>query len=645
MPKLFIIPILLLACVTGFAQTRLLDSLKAELSRQSDRTQRLKTITAICDDQYSLSTDSLENYALQASELAGELGNKYAASLANHKLAFCMMKRGKADTALLIAETELKKNSVANRDTRDIYFKFSILQAQVSNSKANAAQTITTLYRILGEAELYNDTLATIQSTNGIASVRIQMDQPVEALATLMGTLKYGSNPHFEKAFASLYSNIAMAHNKLGHTDSALLYADKAIRLCRKIGNLTFLSNALSYQSNFFLKKNQLADAEASLREAIEVRKRMNDEATFQNDQVRLANFYLNTGQAAKAVVICEASLSSQLNDVAFLRLQVYDVLAKAYKSLGEDKLYQQTLERIISIKDTVQQDNASSALAEMQTRYEVQKKENTIIQQELDISRKNYLFYGSIGVLLFAVVLALLTFFNYRRREKLKLDLLLQKEKDSAALAVLRAGESERKRIAADLHDNLGAYAASIVSNLEFIQPQLQDEGSQVAMQELRHNSLSIVSQLNDTIWVLNKDSLSLTAISDRVKTFIRRVQPSFPQVQMQVSEDIEVDHLLPPAQAYQLFQIVQEAVNNALRHSGSRNVDILVASRDSWQVLVSDDGSGMDSPSGKSGGGNGLVNMKARAAEAGWNISWLPAGGKGTQVEVSPMTFASDR
>ena len=220
----------------------------------------------------------------------------------------------------------------------------------------------------------------------------------------------------------------------------------------------------------------------------------------------------------------------------------------------------------------------------------------------------------------------------------------MLQKEKDSASLAVVKAGETERKRIAADLHDNLGAYAASIVSNLEFIEP-LKNEQSATAMQELRHNSISIVSQLNDTIWVLNKDSLSMTSISDRIKVFIKRVQPSFPGVQLQVREDIGVDQLLAPSQAYQLFQIVQEAVNNALRHSACRQIDIFIRSNAGWLVEISDDGSGMPLlPVKKTEGGNGVGNMKSRAAEAGWEIRWENLA-VGTKVSIVPPGGVTDR
>ncbi|MEI9809577.1 MAG: hypothetical protein WDO16_17855 [Bacteroidota bacterium] len=120
---------------------------------------------------------------------------------------------------------------------------------------------------------------------------------------------------------------------------------------------------------------------------------------------------------------------------------------------------------------------------------------------------------------------------------------------------------------MAADLHDNLGAYAASIASNIDHLSFKDGSAGNAVPLQELRNNSQAIVSQLGDTIWALKKDALSLTAISDRLKVFIQRIQPSYPDVTIDVMEKIETDHLLPPSQAFHLFQISQEAINNAIK------------------------------------------------------------------------------
>lgn len=218
-----------------------------------------------------------------------------------------------------------------------------------------------------------------------------------------------------------------------------------------------------------------------------------------------------------------------------------------------------------------------------------------------------------------------------------MKTQLMLQEEKSIAALAVLQAEENERKRIAADLHDNLGAYAASIASNIDHIKILQEDTANVNAMQELRNNSRSIVSQLNDTIWVLKKDALSLTAISDRLKIFIQRLQSSYPGIKMDVFENIVTDHLLPPSQAFHLFQVLQEAVNNAVRHSGGKQINIFIESNGSWKITVADDGKGLPEIM-QDKEGNGIMNMRNRSKEAGWTIEWQPNEPRGTRLSITP-------
>ncbi|MEP6700204.1 MAG: ATP-binding protein, partial [Bacteroidota bacterium] len=196
-------------------------------------------------------------------------------------------------------------------------------------------------------------------------------------------------------------------------------------------------------------------------------------------------------------------------------------------------------------------------------------------------------------------------------------------------------AEENERKRIAADLHDNLGAYAAAIASNVSHIQ---QAGNNEAALNELNINAQSIVSQLNDTIWVLKKDNLSLTAISDRIKTFIQRIRFSYPDINIDVTEHINTDMLLPPGQAFNLYQIIKEAISNAVKHSLSKNVRVYFESEKEWKVFISDDGTGISEPDKLQANGNGLSNMRKRTKESGWQIDWLENKPQGTQVLITP-------
>lgn len=119
----------------------------------------------------------------------------------------------------------------------------------------------------------------------------------------------------------------------------------------------------------------------------IDVRRQTNDGAMWLDDNLTLVDFYLETGQADKAIELCQQALlrgnvadSSQPAGRIFannvnLRLDYYQALARAYKYAGRDSLYQETLERIISAKDSFYLANSAQAIAEVQTKYEVQKK------------------------------------------------------------------------------------------------------------------------------------------------------------------------------------------------------------------------------------------------------------------------------
>jgi len=315
----------------------------------------------------------------------------------------------------------------------------------------------------------------------------------------------------------------------------------------------------------------------------------------------------------------------------------LYKSMARVYKLKGDLNNYSIAVEKQIAWKDSIYNANSAEAIAELDAKYQLQKKENTIILQQLELVKRNYILIGTVIFIVVISIAAFMLFRSYRKRQQLKLDRLIEEEKMMAIKAIKDAEENERKRIAADLHDNLGAYAASIAYNLENVAELSQ--GSSIAMEELRNNSQAMVSELSDTIWALKKDALLLTAISDRIKIFIQRIQGTYPHINMDVFEEIGNDVLLPPSQAFHLLRIVQEAVNNAVKHSGCAQLTVTIRSNDTWMIIIGDNGSGIFSTQDIREG-NGLINMKNRAETSGWKIQWRSVPGKGTDVIISPTT-----
>ncbi len=635
----------------SLAQTKMIDSLQQQVYRAGNERQKLDAMIRLCDEYKSLERDTLDYYVFQARALAAKAGNQRQKDLAELAVAYDYIRWGWTDSVLVTVEPLIERNKVTDARARDIYFKASRLKALSYAMHSRYQEGLAELYKIVKEAETFGDTLTLGENINTIGSVALARNQPKDALTWLTRALAFSTmDPGYRSVKAAVYVNMADAWHQLGKTDSAGFYIEKGISLFKETQNLSNLALALQRQSVIFIAAHKLDSAESALKQMMAVRKMSGDSASYQDDNISLVDFYIQTNQVEKAIQLCQRALKSgdlhmENNGVSQtftnninLRLVYYEALARCYKITGDTKLYQQYLEDIIAAKDSFYSYNSAKAIAELETQYEVQKKENTIIQQKLDIVRKNNRFYTFLGIAFFIAILSWIMFSDYKKREKLKMALMLEKEKDLAVQSVAKAEENERKRIAADLHDNLGAYAASIVSNIDLITPRNGEQTSQTAIQELRNNSRAMVSQINDTIWALKKDSLSLTVISDRLKVFIQRIQASYPNVIINVVEKIDHDFVLSPSHAFHLFRIVQEAINNALRHSRAREITVEIQSNISgWEMKIADDGSGIKSGSIH---GNGLINMKQRALESGWGIEWIAGDIKGTQVVISPTT-----
>ncbi|HSZ85478.1 MAG TPA: ATP-binding protein, partial [Puia sp.] len=233
--------------------------------------------------------------------------------------------------------------------------------------------------------------------------------------------------------------------------------------------------------------------------------------------------------------------------------------------------------------------------------------------------------WWFKILMVIVAIVFILIPIWQYNRR------LYIKKLRE---MQVQQEVQHERERISRDLHDNLGAYAAAIAANVSKVK-----EDSQVSkmVAELQHNSQAIITQLNDTIWTLNREAISLTSISDRFKIFLQKIQPSYQQINININESIETDFNFSPVHALHLFRIMQETVNNAVRHSNCRTINVDIKSNSSWLVGIKDDGNGIKY-NGQKSSGNGLRNMNLRASEAGWNIQWEDEQPHGTKFIITP-------
>jgi signal transduction histidine kinase len=195
-----------------------------------------------------------------------------------------------------------------------------------------------------------------------------------------------------------------------------------------------------------------------------------------------------------------------------------------------------------------------------------------------------------------------------------------------------------ERERISRDLHDNIGAYANAVLYNTELLQQQDDTEKKNDIISDLHFASKDIITSLRETVWALKKDNYSAADCLIRIRNFIQPFTRYYHHIIFKVEGEAPPNLILQHDKALHLVRIVQEAVSNAIKHAGAKNISILSeVGNECWKLSVTDDGKGFDVEEKKQlQSGNGLGNMEERAASAGVVFSIESKENQGTVVTI---------
>ena len=204
-----------------------------------------------------------------------------------------------------------------------------------------------------------------------------------------------------------------------------------------------------------------------------------------------------------------------------------------------------------------------------------------------------------------------------------------------SMSMAKVDAAETERSRIAAELHDD-------IVQRMVFIKHRLTTlrgtEGPSGNDGDLPELSLAI----DQAIASLERICRGLTPLELKhfgLPVALRILFRDYAEAGFRVHADLtEVEHGLDSSKALVLFRIVQESLSNALEHSGADEAVVTMTRGSGWlQVEIRDTGAGFDTATAaSSGSGIGLLGMSERAAMIGGVFEVSSNRGDGTRVRA---------
>lgn len=239
------------------------------------------------------------------------------------------------------------------------------------------------------------------------------------------------------------------------------------------------------------------------------------------------------------------------------------------------------------------------------------------------------------VGFLLVFLSLAVVWITQLHRQVEQRTAQLQQEIRQRERAERQRAIETERSRIARDLHDDLGSSLTEIGVLASTGQRRPAEGDSSTLFQNIAAKARGLIGALDVIVWAVDPDDNSLQSLADYLSGFAGdflshsglpcrfKVPVMFPAVIL----DGQVRH--------ELLMAVKESLNNIVRHATATQVEFGMGVMDGkLEIVISDDGKGFDV--GAHGDGHGLKNLKARLTNLGGNCEVFSSSGQGTTVTI---------
>jgi PAS domain S-box-containing protein len=214
----------------------------------------------------------------------------------------------------------------------------------------------------------------------------------------------------------------------------------------------------------------------------------------------------------------------------------------------------------------------------------------------------------------------------------------------------IVEAQEGERRRIARDLNDHLGQKMTALRLQIgSLIDDPKDDSPIAKAISEVEQNALHIDRNIGFLSWELRPTELENLGLPNALATFVREWSSQYGIAaefhasgldRTNTKTTAEISMRMPAVVETNLYRIVQEALNNVLKHAEATRVDVLLQRDDEHTVLIiEDNGRGLENENSSRkavGSGLGLLGMQERAALLKGTLELDSSPGAGTTVIV---------
>ncbi|MDR6338118.1 signal transduction histidine kinase [Filimonas zeae] len=482
---------------------------------------------------------------------------------------------------------------------------------------------------------------------------------------------------------AALYAGLQSSYQMLKQYDKSVEYALKAMEAGRKLENKTSLLTSMVNLANCYEEMKQIARSEALYHEAIPLAQKLNNasiEATIyeglfdialQQKRYADAGEYVNkslqlyTGidnRNGVAMAHCNMALyhmclknfpqaiasaregwrmaqENQLRDKEGEAAAILGTVYLAAHNFDSAFRYEDVSKRLT---EQVFTEALTHKEAEMRVKYETEKKEAQILQQQSTLQQRKTMNYLLAGIAITLLVIATLGYRNFKHRQTIQQQKIneLETEKQLAATeAILQGEEQERTRLAKDLHDGLGGMLSGIKHSFSNMKENLVMTPENAQAFERGIDMLdSSIKEMRRVAHNMMPEILLQYGLNTALKELCLEMDRSTP---LQVTyQPIDMDTVqFGQSLSVTAYRVVQELANNVLKHAHATTLLVQAqASREDniLQLTVEDNGKGLDIAALAKSAGMGWKSIRNRIELVHGKIDAGAAQGNGTSVLI---------
>lgn len=640
-PYLFFI--LLIICTRLYGQQKDFKSEEFNLMHLPDNTVKVNKLNIYAEEIQFYNPDKAIEIFDIAIKISKKIKYPYGESIAygaravlffyEMKLDSCKQLLDKAFELVINKNDKASKNQVAN-----ILSRYAAIYQRKENYDA-AVQKYLEAAKIFKET---GDESKIIYSYYNLSGIYKFIDDTAKTFFYARETNRLAENTGDDMLLIRSLIALSDAYSFKKDYDSVLLIATKGLQLAVK-SNTTFAVGVFNnFIGLYFSNKALLYDsALAHFNVALQCFNKINTQYDIALVLQNLGSAYLKKKDYKNAVKFSKQAmeLSQRLHFDRILYTSLPDLVA-AEEQLGNIAESFKYLKQFTAVSDSLKGRNNQKKVYELHSKYEAQKQEEKMQAQKQMLVQKNKINYLLGGCVISLIIIFSLLYREYKNKQQLQQQTINELEiekKLMATAAVLKGEEQERTRLAKDLHDGLGGMLSGIKYSFHSIKSSLGLNTKNTTAFERGMDMLDTsINEMRRVAHNMMPETLVRFGLDTALKDFCNDINLTG-AVKISYQSIGMAGFKLEQTAAIVVYRIVQELINNTLKHSSAINAIVQLSKMDEkLSITVEDDGCGFDSAILKTAKGIGWANIQSRIDFLNGTLDVQPTKGKGTYVHI---------